>query len=40
MDKDGFVRTLRRFGQRYDNGQEYGFIDWFREWFIDKGTLS
>jgi hypothetical protein len=40
MDKDGFVRTLRRFGQIYDSGQEHGFIDWSREWFRDKGTLS
>ena len=35
MDIDGFVRTLSRFGQIYDNGWEHGFIDWFR----DKGTL-
>jgi hypothetical protein len=40
MDRDGFIRTLSRFGQIYDSGREHGFIDWFREWFKDKGTLS
>jgi hypothetical protein len=40
MDIDGFIRTVRRFGQIYDRGREHGFIDWFREWFKDKGTLS
>jgi hypothetical protein len=40
IDIDGFVRTLSRFGQIYDNGREHGFIDSFREWFRDKGTLS
>jgi hypothetical protein len=40
MDKDGFIITLSRFGKIYDSGQEHGFIDWFREWFKDKGTLS
>jgi hypothetical protein len=40
MDRDGFVRILSRFGNIYDNGQEHGFIDWFRQWFRDKGTLS
>jgi hypothetical protein len=39
MDIDGFVRTLNKFGQRYDSGQEHGFIDWFKEWFREKGTL-
>jgi hypothetical protein len=39
MDIDGFVRTLRRFGNIYDNGRDNGFIDWFRDWFRDKGTL-
>jgi hypothetical protein len=39
IERDGFVRTLSRFGQIYDNGREDGFIDWFREWFRDKGTL-
>jgi hypothetical protein len=37
MDRDGFVR---RVGLIYDIGREHGFIDWFREWFKDKGTLS
>ena len=36
MGIDGFIRTVRRFGQIYDREQEHGFIDWF----IDKGTLS
>ena len=36
MQKDGFVRTLSRFGQIYDSGREHGLIDWFG----DKGTLS
>jgi hypothetical protein len=40
MDRDGFVRILSRFGQIYESGREHGFIDWFREWFRDKGTLS
>jgi hypothetical protein len=40
MDRDGFIRTLSRFGQIYDSGRENGFIDWFREWFKEKGTLS
>jgi hypothetical protein len=40
MDRYGFVRTLNRFGQIYDSGWEHGFIDWFREWFRDKETLS
>jgi hypothetical protein len=40
VDKDGFIRTHSRFGQIYDTEQENGFIDWFREWFKDKGTLS
>jgi hypothetical protein len=40
MDGDGFVRTLSRFGQIYDSGQDHGFIDWFRECFRDKRTLS
>ena len=40
MDKDGFIRTLGRFGQIYESGRENGFIDWFREWFKDKATLS
>jgi len=39
MDIDGFVRTLSIFGQIYDSGREYGFIDWFKELFRDKGTL-
>jgi hypothetical protein len=39
MERDGFVRTLSRFGHIYDSGREHGFIDWFREWFRDKGTL-
>jgi hypothetical protein len=40
MDRYGLVRTLSRFGQIYDSGREHGFIDWFIEWFRDKGTLS
>ena len=40
MDRDGFVRTLRSFGQIYDSGKEHGFIYWFREWFKDNGKLS
>jgi hypothetical protein len=40
MDRDGFVRKLSRFRQIYDSGREHGFIDWFRESFRDKGTLS
>ena len=40
IDKYGFVRKLSKFGQIYDSGQEHGFIDWFREWFREKGTLS
>ena len=40
MARDGFVRTLNRFGHIYDSGREHGFIHWFREWFKDKGTLS
>ena len=40
MDRDGLVRTLSRFWQIYDSGREHGFIDWFKEWFRDKGTLS
>jgi hypothetical protein len=28
MDRDEFVRTLSRFGQRYDSGQEHGTLDW------------
>jgi hypothetical protein len=40
MDIDGFLRTLKRFGQIYDSGQEHGFIYWFKEWFRDKGKLS
>jgi hypothetical protein len=40
MDRDGFVRILSKFGHIYESGQEHGFIDWFREWFRDKGTLS
>jgi hypothetical protein len=40
MDRYGFVKTLSRFGQIYDSGREHGFIDWFRELFRDKGTLS
>jgi hypothetical protein len=40
MDRDRFLRTLRRFGYIYDSRREHGFIDWFREWFIDKGKLS
>jgi hypothetical protein len=39
MDIDGFVRTLSSFGQIYDSEREHGFIDWFRVWFRDKGTL-
>jgi hypothetical protein len=39
MERDGFVRTLSRFGQIYDSGREHIFIDWFRELFIDKVTL-
>jgi hypothetical protein len=39
MERDGFVRTLSRFGQIYDSGREHGFIDWFREWIKDTGTL-
>jgi hypothetical protein len=31
LDEDGFVRTLNKFGQIYDSGQEHGFIDWFRQ---------
>jgi hypothetical protein len=40
MDRDGFIRILRRFGQINGSGRENGFIDWFIEWFRDKGTLS
>jgi hypothetical protein len=40
MEIGGFVRTLRRFGKICDSGREHGFIDWFRERFRDKGTLS
>jgi hypothetical protein len=40
MERDGFVIALSRFGNIYNSGREHGFIDWFREWFIDKGTLS
>jgi hypothetical protein len=40
IEKDRFVRTLSRYGQIYDTGREHGFIDWFREWFIDNETLS
>jgi hypothetical protein len=40
MERDGFVRTLSKFGQIYDSRRDHGFIDWFREWFRDKGTLS
>jgi hypothetical protein len=41
MDKDGFIRTLSRFGQIYDSGRENGFIYWFTEWFIvDVWTTS
>jgi len=40
MERDGFLRTLGRFGHIYDSGRENGFIDWFREWFRDKGKLS
>ena len=40
MDRDGFIRTHKRFGYIYDSGQEHGFIDWFKEWFRDKGILS
>ena len=40
MDRDEFVRKLSRFGQIYGSGRENGFIDWFREWFGNKGTLS
>jgi hypothetical protein len=40
MDRDGFVRTLSKFGKIYDSGRKHGFIYWFREWFKDKGTLS
>ena len=39
MDKDGFLRTISRFGHIYDSGWEHGFIEWFREWFIDRGTF-
>jgi hypothetical protein len=39
MDINVFVRKLIRFGQIYDSAREYGFIDWFKEWFRDKGTL-
>jgi hypothetical protein len=40
MNRDGFIRTLSRIGQIYDSGRENGLIDWFREWFKEKGTLS
>jgi hypothetical protein len=40
MEINGFVRTLSRFGNIYDSGRENGFIDWFKEWFKDKGTIS
>jgi hypothetical protein len=40
MDRDGFLKTLNRFGKIYDSGPKHGFIDWFREWFRDKGKLS
>jgi hypothetical protein len=40
MDRDGFIRTLSRFGKIYDSGREHGFIDCFRECFKDQGTLS
>ena len=40
MDRDGFVRTLSRFGKIYDSGCEHGFIDLFREWLRDKGILD
>ena len=40
MDKDGFIRKISRFGKIYDSVREHGFIDWFREWLRDKGTLS
>jgi hypothetical protein len=39
MDIYVFLRTLSRFGKIYDSGREHGFIDWFKEWFKDKGTL-
>ena len=40
MERDGFLRTLNRFGQIYEIEQEHGLMDWFREWFRKKGTLS
>jgi hypothetical protein len=39
MDRYEFVRTLSRFGKIYDNGREHGFINWFGEWFKDKGKV-
>jgi hypothetical protein len=39
MDRDGFIRTLSRFGQIYDSGREHGFIDWFREWFKQRNII-
>ena len=39
MNRDGFVKTLNSFGQIYDSGREHGFIDWFKEWFRNKGAL-
>jgi hypothetical protein len=39
MERDGFVRTLSKFGKIYDSGREHGFIDWLKEGFRNKGTL-